>query len=83
MGFRGLVVAGIIAVVMSSADFFLNGVAVCLTSDAVLPAPRRPLSERGQLMLAKGAKLITGILAVLFAISIKSVLGILLYAYNF
>ncbi|WP_434062351.1 sodium:solute symporter family protein [Desulfoferula mesophila] len=83
VGLRGLVVAGIIAVVMSSADSFLNGAAVCLTSDVVLPAMRNPLSERGQLRLAKGANLITGILAIVFAISIKSVLGILLYAYNF
>jgi len=83
IGLRGLVVAGIIAVVMSSADSFLNGAAVCLTSDVVLPAMRKPMSERGQLLLAKGANLITGILAIIFAISIKSVLGILLYAYNF
>ena len=83
MGLRGLVVAGIIAVVMSSADSFLNGAAVCLTSDVVLPAMRNPLSERAQLVLAKAANLITGVLAVVFAISIKSVLGILLYAYNF
>lgn len=83
IGLRGLVVAGIIAVVMSSADSFLNGAAVCLTSDVVLPAMRKSLSGRAQLTLAKAANLITGILAIIFAISIKSVLDILLYAYNF
>jgi len=83
VGLRGLVVAGIIAVVMSSADSFLNGAAVCLISDVVLPVWPRPLNERAQLSLAKAANLLTGVLAVLFAVSIKSVLGILLYAYNF
>lgn len=83
IGLRGLVVAGIISVVMSSADSFLNGAAVCLTSDVVLPLRKTPLSERAQLNLAKTANLITGLVAIVFAMTIKSVLGILMYAYNF
>ncbi len=83
VGLKGLVVAGIISVVMSSADSFLNGAAVCLTSDVILPLRGTPLSEKAQLNLAKMANLITGLLAIVFAVSIESILGILMYAYNF
>lgn len=83
VGLRGLVVAGIISVVMSSADSFLNGAAVSLTSDVILPLRKTPLSEKAQLNLAKTANLITGLLAIVFAVSISSILDILMYAYNF
>ena len=83
VGLRGLVVAGIISVVMSSADSFLNGAAVCLTSDVVLPLRRDSLSERARLNLAKAATLVTGLLSIVFALAIESILDILLYAYNF
>lgn len=83
IGVRGLVVAGIVSIVMSSADSFLNGAAIALTNDMVQPLRRKPLDSRQELLLAKWATLVVGLLAVIFAISIKSVLDILIYAYNF
>lgn len=83
MGIKGLVMAGIISIVMSSADSFLNAAAIAFTNDLVQPLRREKLSPARQLLLAKWATFTVGVLAVVFAISIKSVLDILIYAYNF
>ena len=83
LGLKGIVVAGIIAVVMSSADSFLNGAAVAFSNDVVGPLRKRPLSDRQALFLAKVTTLLVGVLAIVFAIKIKSILDLLIYAYHF
>jgi SSS family solute:Na+ symporter len=83
VGLRGFVIAGVISIVMSSADSFLNGAATCCINDVVKPFRKNPLSEKGELFLAKMVNLLVGIFAVIFAIKIPSVLDILIYAYNF
>ncbi len=81
-GVRGVVIAGVISIVMSSADSFLNGAATSCINDIVKPL-RIPLSERQELLLAKLTNCFAGVLAVVFAIKISSILDILIYAYNF
>jgi len=83
IGLRGLVIAGIIAVVMSSADSFLNSASVAFVNDIVNPLRKEKLSDRKGLIWARYATLITGTLAIIFAIRIQSLLDILIYAYNF
>lgn len=83
VGLKGIVIAGVVSIVMSSADSFLNSAAIALTNDMVEPLRKEKLSTRQALMLAKLATLVVGILAVVFAISIESVLDILIYAYKF
>lgn len=83
VGVRGLVVAGIIAVVMSSADSFLNSASVAFVNDIVNPLRRTPLSPGRGLLFARLATLITGSISIIFAIRIKSLIDILIYAYNF
>lgn len=83
VGLKGLVIAGMISIVMSSADSFLNAAAIAFTNDLVKPLRRTPMTAQGELRLAKIVTLGTGLLAVVFAIKIKSVLDILIYAYNF
>jgi len=82
-GVRGIVIAGVISIVMSSADSFLNGAATCCINDLVKPLRRHPLSERQELLFVKLINGLVGILAVIFAIKIPSILDILIYAYNF
>lgn len=82
-GMRGIVIAGVISIVMSSADSFLNGAATSCINDLVKPLRKDPLSERQELLLAKLTNCLVGILAVVFAIKIDSVLDILIYTYNF
>jgi SSS family solute:Na+ symporter len=83
VGLRGLVVAGIIAVVMSSADSFLNSASVAFVNDIINPLRRQPLSPKRGLLCARLATFVTGSISILFAIRIKSLLDILIYAYNF
>ncbi len=83
IGLRGIVIAGVISIVMSSADSFLNGASSGLINDIVKPLRRNPLSDRAELNLAKITNMLVGISAVIFAVSIESILDILLYAYNF
>jgi SSS family solute:Na+ symporter len=82
-GVRGIVIAGVISIVMSSADSFLNGAATSCINDLIKPLRKNRLSERQELLLAKLTNCFVGILAVIFAIKIRSVLDILIYAYNF
>jgi len=82
-GVRGLVIAGVLAVVMSSADSFLNSASISFINDIVNPLRLVPLSDRTGLRWARVATLLTGSLAVIFALKIQSILGILIYAYNF
>jgi len=83
VGIRGIVIAGVISIVMSSADSFLNGAAIALTHDIIQPLRKKILSKRQALMIAKISTVAVGVLAVVFAVSIESVLDILIYAYNF
>ncbi len=83
IGLRGLVVAGIIAVVMSSADSFLNSASVAFVNDIINPLRRQPLTPKRGLLFARLATLVTGSISVVFAIRIQSLLDILIYAYNF
>lgn len=83
IGLRGFVIAGVISIVMSSADSFLNAAAVALVSDVVNPFRHRALSDRAGLRVMKLTTLLVGVAAVGFALKIENVLDILLFAYNF
>lgn len=55
----------------------------CCINDIVKPIWKNPLPKRRELLLAKLTNCLVGILAVVFAIKIPSILDILIYAYNF
>ncbi|MDT9546230.1 MAG: sodium:solute symporter family protein [Chlorobium phaeovibrioides] len=80
---QGIVIAAIISIIMSSADSFLNGAAIAFSNDLVAPLRRTPLAPSSELFLARATTLVVGVAAVVFALSIESVLDILIYAYNF
>lgn len=83
IGLRGLVVAAIISVVMSSADSFLNSAAVAFTHDVIKPLRETALSEKSELLLAKVVTFAMGVGAVFLATSIQSIMDLLIYAYQF
>jgi solute:Na+ symporter, SSS family len=80
-GLRGIAVAGVIAVIMSSADSYLNAASVAVVQDIV--SPLREISSKAKLHLARVSTLFIGLGAIFFALTIESVLDILLYSYNF
>ncbi|MDZ7699106.1 MAG: sodium:solute symporter family protein [Deltaproteobacteria bacterium] len=83
IGLRSLVIASLISVVMSSADSFLNSASISLINDIINPLRRVPLTSRTGLRWARITTLVTGSVAVVFALKIQSLLDILIYAYNF
>lgn len=82
IGLRGIVVAGVISIVMSSADSFLNGAATGCVND-IVGVLAGDISARKSLFLARTTNLLVGVLAVVFAIHIPNILDILIFAYNF
>lgn len=83
VGLRGFAIAGIICVIMSSADSFLNASAISIVHDIIKPLKKNKLSSKNELSLTRLATLIIGVGAIAFALCIKSVLDILLYSYMF
>ena len=82
VGLRGIVIAGVISIVMSSADSFLNGASVAFTND-IYKSIKGKSSMKTDLLCARTVNLATGLLAILFAICIPNILDILIFAYTF
>ncbi len=80
---KGLVIAAVLSIVMSSADSFLNSASIAFTNDIVEPLRPRPLQPESALLLARLTTFAVGVLSVLFAVSIEAILDILIYAYTY
>jgi len=83
VGLKGLVIVSIMSIVMSSADSFLNAASVSFTHDILEPVKRGTMTEKQILISVRLITIFVGIIAVIIAIQIKSILDILLYSYNF
>lgn len=82
VGLVGLVVAALLAVVMSTASSYMNSTAVVLIKDIYQPFIRPGLTPRHRLWLERMTTAIVGVLATLFAISVPSIVDALLYSYS-
>lgn len=80
IGLKGLAIAGMLAVLMSSADAFLNAAAVGATHDLINVVKN---NNTNSISTSRVITIIVGIIGLCFAVSIKSALDILLQAYNF
>ncbi|WP_208978427.1 sodium:solute symporter family protein [Pseudovibrio denitrificans] len=80
---KGLVFSGVIAIVMSSADSYLNSASIAFVNDVWRPLQRKEMREENLLFVAKLVTLVVGLLSIVFAVSIESILDILIYAYNY
>lgn len=80
---QGIVAAAIVSIIMSSADSFLNSASIAFSNDIVAPLRKNKLSTAAELKLARWVTLLVGTLSIIFALSIDSVIDILIVAYNF
>ncbi len=80
---KGLVIAAVISIVMSSADSFLNSASIAFINDILTPLRATPLEPRRSLRLAMVVTFVVGVLSIVFAIAIESILDILIYAYTY
>lgn len=83
IGFKGLVIAGLISVIMSSASSFLNSGSIAFTQD-VLPSIFKldHFNKNRQLIIVRLVSVFLGLGAVVMAMSVKNILDILIYSYS-
>jgi len=82
VGLRGLILAGIMAMLISTADSYLNTAAVLFAHDLVKPMGLVH-SEKTELLISRLASVFVGGIAVVLAISVKDMLEIILFTANF
>jgi SSS family solute:Na+ symporter len=72
IGIKGLVVAGFLAIIMSSADSFLHSSGVCLVHDFLKPLVKKDLSAKQELLLTKVLTFIIGTVSIITAVNTES-----------
>ncbi len=83
-GLKGIIIASIMAIVMSSADSFLHSASVAVVNDVYLPLVKADSKhDRRKLLIAQLVNVATGSAALLFVLFIPNILDVLVFAYNF
>jgi SSS family solute:Na+ symporter len=82
IGLVGLLVAALLAVVMSTASSYLNSIAVVFTKDIYLPFVNPRLSRHGRLWTERALSVVVGVAATVFAVTVPSIVDALLYSYS-
>ncbi|MFD9663070.1 sodium:solute symporter [Rhodococcus sp. NPDC059968] len=82
VGVLGLVVAALMAVVMSTASSYLNSTAVVLTKDIYQPLSPTELPPSRRLTIERATSVVVGAGATIFALSVPSIVDALLYSYT-
>lgn len=86
-GLKGFAVAGMMAVIMSSADSFLNAASVSIVHDVLKPLQnarkRKFFASENEIQWTRLATLCVGAGGIFFSIQQTSALDVLLMAYNF
>lgn len=83
MGLKGIAVAGLLSVIMSTADSYLHAASICLMHDTIKPLYKGQISDQMELRLTQLTTFILGVGALILAISFNSILGIVLFSANF
>jgi solute:Na+ symporter, SSS family len=81
IGILGLVIAALLAVVMSTASSYLNSTAVVLTKDIYQPLRTSKLAPGRSLTVERATSVIVGAAATIFALSVPTIVDALLYSY--
>jgi SSS family solute:Na+ symporter len=83
LGLKGIAVAGLLSVIMSTADSYLHSASICLVHDTIKPLYKKEISDRTELRLTQATTFLLGTGALILAIGFKSILGIVLFSANF
>ncbi len=81
-GIKGIVIAGTISIIMSSADAFLNSASIAITNDIMKPI-FKDSEGVGSIWTARIFTIIIGVIAILLALYIKNISDLLLNSYKF
>lgn len=81
-GIKALAVIGILSVIMSTADSYLNSVSISIVHDVLAPI-NIIISSDTKLFWSRVVTIITGLMATLFAIYFENVFELAIYSSNF
>ena len=82
VGMRGLVIAALMAAIMSTADSNVNAASVAFTNDILKPLSKKNYTEKQELIFARLASVAVGVFAILAALYFKSIFDIALAFLN-
>jgi SSS family solute:Na+ symporter len=81
-GLSGLIIAALLAAVMSSADTCLLTTSTILTADVIDPLRRSKMTERQLLLVSRISVVIIGAISLLIAVTLKGIIASLLLGYT-
>lgn len=82
MGLKGLAIAGMLSVIMSTADSYLNAASVAFVHDFIKPLANKTLKNKTELLLTRLCTVIVGGLAILAAVAFENIVDIILEFLN-
>ena len=82
VGLSGLVIAALLAAVMSSADTCLLTTSTIITADVINPLRRSEMTETKLLMVSRIGVIVIGIISLLIALTLKGIIASLLLGYT-
>ena len=80
--FKGIAIAGILAIIISAADCYLNSASVSFINDIFKPK-FKDISTKTELYIARIVTILLGMIALVISFSTKNILDILLGTYKF
>jgi len=83
IGLKGMAIAALFAVIMSSVDSFLNSISITFSQDILIPLGLIGKSKNKDLLLYRSITLIIGVVAIIISLSTSNSIDILLYSYQF
>ena len=82
LGLKGITIAGMMAVIMSTADSVLNAASVTFVHDILKPSMKNQMNSKLELKIAKFFSAIFGILSIIMALSFESVVDIIVNSFS-
>jgi SSS family solute:Na+ symporter len=83
IGLKGLAIAAMLAVIMSSVDSFLNSIAIACSHDILAPLNMIRKNKNQELIITRLVTVMIGAGAVIISLTLSSSIDILLYSYQF
>lgn len=83
VGLSGVIVSAMMAIVLSTADSFLNSAAVGIVDDVYIPLKDKYVSQKEKLKMARIANILIGVISIIIAMFIPGLLDILTFSYSF
>ena len=83
VGLKGVLIAGLLSAIMSTADSDLNIIGISAVNDVFTPLSNKKLSERKVIILARISTFVFGLLSIGIPLYFKNVIDIILFFTNF